>query len=267
MAAVRRRFTTKMHSNMDARSSGKNVRKVATLYNSKNDQLGNWRFQNFITRQLTILDNAYLLEQNRQEKQNNHYFTRQQLLNVLFDLWFAGQETTSTTLTWGFAYLVRHPEAQQKLHAELDQVIGSDRLITMSDKNDLPYTNAVINLVFRCSNIVAQNSPRKTTREVEVANCKLPKGTIFPEPRKFNPDRFIDENGKLKRCDELMPFSIGKRQCLGEGIARAELFLFIANLCNVYKFYAGEKEPTLLKLNGGGSIATQPFKIRVVQRH
>ncbi|KAI6174317.1 (pine wood nematode) hypothetical protein [Aphelenchoides besseyi] len=226
---------------------------------------------------------AYLLEQNRQEKQKNkdHYFTRQQLLNVLFDLWFAGQETTSTTLTWGFAYLIRHPEAQQKLHAELDRVIGSDRLITMSDKNDLPYTNAVINEIQRCSNIVGQNLPRKTTREVVIANCKLPKGTvvipqvsvlmndpkIFPEPKKFNPDRFIDENGKLKRCDELMPFSIGKRQCLGEGIARAELFLFLANLCNAYKFYAGEKEPTLLKLNGGGSLSTKPYKTQVVRRH
>ncbi|KAI6206167.1 (pine wood nematode) hypothetical protein [Aphelenchoides besseyi] len=225
---------------------------------------------------------AYLLEQSRQEKQNNedHYFTRQQLLNVLFDLWFAGQvsskqsfyypscqETTSTTLTWGFAYLIRHPEAQQKLHAELDRVIGSDRLITMSDKNDLPYTNAVIMEIQRCANLVGQNLPRKTTREVEIVNCKLPKGTIFPEPKKFNPDRFIDENGRLKRSDELMPFSLGKRQCLGEGIARAELFLFIANLCNAYKFYAGEKEPTLLKSNGGGSLSTQSYKTRVVQRH
>ncbi|KAI6206304.1 (pine wood nematode) hypothetical protein [Aphelenchoides besseyi] len=218
---------------------------------------------------------AYLLEQSRQERQNNnnHYFTRQQLLNVLFDLWFAGQETTSTTLTWGFAYLIRHPEAQQKLHAELDRVIGSDRLITMSDKNDLPYTNAVIMLV----KIVPEGQPEKS--RLRTVSCQ--KGTvvipqisvplvdpkIFPEPKKFNPDRFIDENGKLKRCDELMPFSLGKRQCLGEGIARAELFLFIANLCNAYKLYAGEKEPTLLKTNGGGSISTQPYKARVVQRH
>lgn len=74
------------------------------------------------------------------------------------DLWIAGQETTSTTLTCkvtdfilhscdclgAIAFLIRHPEAQKRMQEELDQVVGNDRLVTASDKTQLPYTNAVI---------------------------------------------------------------------------------------------------------------------------
>ncbi|KAI6240313.1 (pine wood nematode) hypothetical protein [Aphelenchoides fujianensis] len=217
---------------------------------------------------------AWLLEARKQEAAHgtNHHYTRIQLVNMCFDLWFAGQETTSATMTWALAFLIRHPEVQQKMHEELDRVIGSDRLITMSDKTDLPYVQAVIMEVQRTANIVGQNVPRRTTREVEVAGCRLPKGTAivpqvsvlmidpkhFPEPKRFNPDRFIDANGKLKRADHLIPFSLGKRQCLGEGLARMELFLF---------FLPGKEPPTLRKQNGGASLGTASYRCRVERRH
>lgn len=60
------------------------------------------------------------------------------------DLFVAGQETTSTTLSWGIAYLIHNQEVQRHLHEELDRVVASDRLITMADKAELHYTNAVV---------------------------------------------------------------------------------------------------------------------------
>ena len=59
---------------------------------------------------------------------------------TLFDLFLAGSETTSTTLTWAALYMVRYPEVQRKVQEELDEVVGLHRLPSMKDKSGLPYT-------------------------------------------------------------------------------------------------------------------------------
>ena len=73
---------------------------------------------------------------------------------TLFDLFTAGSETTSTTLTWAALYMVRYPEVQAKVQAELDNVIGVNRSPSMTDKPNLPYTEAVIMEVQRHSNVL-----------------------------------------------------------------------------------------------------------------
>lgn len=113
--------------------------------------------------------------------------------------------------------------------------------------------------------MVPQNIPHATTRDVTIEGYFIPKGTailpqistvlydeevslersrqlatfrfiqIFPEHTAFKPERFLDANGHLKRTDELIPFSVGKRQCLGESLAKMELFLFLANILNQFK--------------------------------
>ncbi|KAI6184682.1 Cytochrome P450 33C9 [Aphelenchoides bicaudatus] len=211
---------------------------------------------------------AFLIEKAKQRRlglPSADFYTLEQLRGIAFDIWFAGQETTTATITWAIAFLINYPDVQQKLHEELDRVIGSDRLILTSDRQELVYLNAtimasvltsvVINLqtslqeVQRCANIVAQNLFRQTTQDVEIGGHKVKKSTyctvqistihydekIFPEPSVFKPERFLTENGQLKHIDELVPFSMGKRVCLGEGLARMELYLFLSNLFNQYK--------------------------------
>jgi cytochrome P450 family 33 len=71
-----------------------------------------------------------------------------QLENLCLDLWIAGLETTITTLQWGILHLLHNADVQQNIHNEIKEKIHVDRLIDMNDKNELPYTSAVINVTF-----------------------------------------------------------------------------------------------------------------------
>ncbi|KAJ1351538.1 hypothetical protein KIN20_007571, partial [Parelaphostrongylus tenuis] len=121
---------------------------------------------------------AFLKEKRRREANGDmESFSHIQLQNMCLDLWFAGMETTSNTLSWGVVYLLNNLHVQEKLHAELDREIGSGRPITMSDRNNLPYTNAVINEIQRMANLLPMNLPHETTCPVQVGKWSLPAHT------------------------------------------------------------------------------------------
>ncbi|KAI6191051.1 (pine wood nematode) hypothetical protein [Aphelenchoides bicaudatus] len=140
-------------------------------------------------------------------------------------------------------------DKQAKIHDELNRVIGSDRTISMSDRFNLPYLNAAINEAQRCSALPVFNVPHALAKDANLNGYNLKKETIifpqistimkdpanFPSPNNFYPERFIDSNGQLFNTEKVVSFSIGKRSCPGEGLARMELFLLTANLLNQYK--------------------------------
>jgi cytochrome P450 family 33 len=95
--------------------------------------------------------------------------------------------------------------------------------------------------VQRLANILPLNITRKTNRDVTIGNYHIGKGTavmplisvvhlddrIFPDPQRFDPTRFLDDNGQLKKVDQLIPFSVGKRQCPGECKTRGARAVFL----------------------------------------
>nr|CAD2185018.1 unnamed protein product [Meloidogyne enterolobii] len=196
----------------------------------------------------------------------------------LLDFWIAGQETTTDTLNWGIIHIIHNMNVQDKLHKELDSVIGSNRQITLADKIDLPYSNAVVNEIMRISNVLPQNLARRTVQDINVRGHLLRKGTsiqpliscvlydenIFPNSRQFLPERFLSENGTLKRFDEFIPFSIGKRFCAGESLARTELFLIFVNLFNQYEISPPKySEMPSKQQNFGLSVVPLPYKCQI----
>ncbi|KAI1705901.1 cytochrome p450 domain-containing protein [Ditylenchus destructor] len=204
------------------------------------------------------------------------------LIQFCNDLWQAGQETTSTTLSFGILYLLLDVDAQSKMQLELDSVVAPDEKVSIAHKSRLPYTNAVVNEVQRLCNLLPQNLYHRTMREVELNGYKLPKSTnvvpqiscvlfdekIFPEPNRFKPERFLDKSGQLRKVEEFIPFSIGKRICLGESLARMELFLFFANFFHTFKVRPVDplNPPTSEKLPGL-LVHTKPYKVRLELRH
>lgn len=197
-------------------------------------------------------------------------------------MFIAGQETTSNTIIFAIIYALNHPEKLKNLYNELDKVIGNDRRITLGDKNSLPYCNAFIYESQRLVNLLASNLPHKLLKDVEIRGYKIPKGTViipqistilfddkvFPDPLNFIPERFIDENGDLKKIDEFIPFSMGKRQCLGESLAKMELYLIITNFFNHFNITPlnEEKLPSMKKIRGI-TVQPYPFECNITKRY
>ncbi|XP_016139168.1 cytochrome P450 2J5-like [Sinocyclocheilus grahami] len=223
---------------------------------------------------------SFLIEMMQKPHETTDGFDEENIVPCVLDLFLAGTETTSTTLCWGLIYLITYPEVQEKVQEEIDRVIGRSREPSISDKVNMPYTEAVIHEMLRFGDIVPMNGLRVADKDTSIGECFIPKGTailpilhsvLFDEnewetPYKFNPGHFLDKEGKFVRRDAFMAFSAGKRVCLGEQLARMELFLFFVILFRKFRFSAAEGE----KLNLDGVIGVtrtpHPFKIHATTR-
>ncbi len=137
----------------------------------------------------------------------------------------AGVETTSTTLRWAFLYMITHPEIQRRIQNEIDSVIGQDRMPRLSDRTNLPYTMATILEIQRHASILFLGFPHSAATDTTLCGYDIPEGAMiisnlwalhhdpdfWDDPEKFNPERFMDEDGNVVHHEEhLIPFSIGK---------------------------------------------------------
>lgn len=210
------------------------------------------------------------------------------VLNTLSDLTVAGADTTTEFLTWSLLYLAFFPEVQAKIHRHLDDVIGLDRRPRLKDKNSLPYLEATITEIMRHSSFVYTTIPHRVRSDTTLGKYDIPENSqvIFDlraihhdpkhwkDPDTFDPTRFLDEEGNFicPATFSYIPFGAGPRGCLGQSLARIEIFLFLTGLLQQFRFELppGLAQPDLeapVEPIVRGILTPSPYKLRVTKRY
>ncbi|XP_075716507.1 cytochrome P450 2J4-like [Rhinoderma darwinii] len=222
----------------------------------------------------------YLAQIEKSKNEVDSTFNEENLMSVITDLFGAGSETTSTSLLWALLYMVAYPDIQHKVHKELDIVFDGSKLY-YEDRKHLPYTNAVIHEILRYGNIAAVGIPRTCIKDFKVRNYSLQKDTMvldnldsvlydpqyWKTPNQFNPQNFLDSDGNFLMNEAFMPFSAGSRVCLGEQLARTELFIFFGTLMRSFSFHLPEGVTEVnTKYVYKMTLQPHPYKICAVPR-
>ena len=211
-------------------------------------------------------------------------FDVEQMLPLFIDLFVAGSETTATAIRWAIVYILNFPEIKERLQSDIDKVVLTGSLPSLKDKCKLPYIEAFILETLRFANIVPLAVPHATIedRDLIFDGFRIPKGTtvmfnldsvlfdpnIFENPTEFNPNCFLDEHGGVIQQKELIPFGIGRRKCIGESMAKMEMFLYLTTLLKTFDFLPPDGEPPP-DVNGGilgVSYSPCAFEVRAVRR-
>ncbi|XP_063771215.1 cytochrome P450 2K6-like [Pseudophryne corroboree] len=194
---------------------------------------------------------SFLAKQQEGKPESTLYYHDNNLIGLVSNLFAAGMETTSTTLRWGLLLMMKYPNIQKKVQNEIERVIGSAQP-QADHRKQLPYTDAVIHEIQRFCDLIPGNLQHSTSRDVTFRGYVIPKGTIvlpilssalkdgayFEKPEKFYPEHFLDSEGHFKKNEAFIPFSLGKRSCAGETLAKMELFVFFTTLLQNFTFQA-----------------------------
>lgn len=172
--------------------------------------------------------------------------TDKQIRDEAMTLFLAGHETTANALSWALYLLARSPEARARVEAEVDRL---GRVPSYGDLEQLPYTLAVLKETMRLYP-PAYLLARRAVEDVVIGRHRIKKNAIvlvnvlgihrrpdlFPEPERFEPERFLDDAEKqLPRCG-YMPFGAGPRICIGNHFALMEGHVVLASLLKRLRF-------------------------------
>lgn len=193
----------------------------------------------------------------------------------------AGFETVASTLEWSLLYMASHPGIQSKVQEEIDRIVGIGRYPRLKDKGNLPYTEATILELLRITSLAPLAIPHKTTRDTCIGGYSVPKDTdvyinlysvhmdsSWGDPKIFRPERFLMSTGQVDAsiAENILPFSAGRRRCVGEHLAKVELFLFFSYMLQQFKYTPPPNESLNLEANFGLTLKPNRYKLVATPR-
>lgn len=183
-----------------------------------------------------------------------------QLRDEAMTIFLAGHETTANALTWTWYLLSRHPAVEARLHAEVDSALGGDRLPTADDLAMLPYTRMVLAESMRLYP-PAWILGRRALGPFEANGYTIPARAIvlmcqylihrderwFPEPDRFDPERWTPERQAARPRFAYFPFGGGPRVCIGEQFAWMEGIIALAAIARRWRLRLVPDHPVVLQ--------------------
>jgi cytochrome P450 len=202
----------------------------------------------------------------------------------------AGVDTTLSAIRWSLVAAICFPDVLKRIQAELDSVVGQDRMPTFDDERSLPFLGAFIKDVTRWRPVVPIGIPHATTKADVYDGYEIPKGAtvfsnidvlvkdpnLFDDPEAFNPSRFLTQhkpagnwNGKVE-SGFTIPFGFGRRVCPGMHVALQSTFISMARIFwafDVLPAAEGSSIDPTKTVNRGTTREPAPFQFRVRVRH
>nr|AAG49298.1 putative flavonoid 3'-hydroxylase [Callistephus chinensis] len=196
---------------------------------------------------------------------------------LLLNLFAAGTDTSSSTVEWAVAELIRHPELLKQAREEMDIVVGRDRLVTELDLSRLTFLQAIVKETFRLHPSTPLSLPRMASESCEVDGYYIPKGStllvnvwaiardpkMWTNPLEFRPSRFLPGGEKpdadIKGNDfEVIPFGAGRRICAGMSLGMRMVQLLIATLVQTFDWeLANGLDPEKLNMEEAYGLTLQ----------
>lgn len=225
----------------------------------------------------------YLNEIEKNKRLNlGNSFNESNLLGNVQALIIAGSDTTFVSLLWLLLAMASYQEVQQKLHEELDAVLGKDGSVDWVNRQKLPYCMATIMEGQRWRTVVPLNLLHRTNEDIVINGYDIPKGTniitgiwaihndttYWRNPDAFEPERFLTEDGNtVKEPEAYLPFSYGKRVCIGKTVALIELFHYFVSITQRFHVLPAS-DNSMPDLEGFPGLTFQPKRqqLRFVPR-
>ncbi|KAH7142853.1 cytochrome P450 [Dactylonectria estremocensis] len=164
-------------------------------------------------------------------------------------LYTAGADTTVSSIACFFLAMTLNPEVQRKAQAEIDQVVGTGRLPNLSDRDNLPYVDALVKEALRWHPVAPMGLPHTSSQDDMIEGYAIPKGAmllpniwyfthdpnVYQDPMTFRPERFLETEGLNPETDpHKLVFGFGRRICPGRVLADQALFLNVSQSLAVF---------------------------------
>jgi cytochrome P450 len=187
----------------------------------------------------------------------------QQVHDEVVTILTAGSETTAVALAWFFHELGQHPEIEQRFHAEIDQVLAGRPVgdLGLDDIPRLEYTDRIISEVLRKYPLLILM--RRARTDLDLGSVRIPRGTevalsqyaihhdpsLYPEPARFDPDRWLPDRATRLPNGAFIPFGAGVRHCPGHSFARTEIAIVAATVAARWRLVPVAGKPVHPKLS------------------